>query len=235
VKSAYFFILASFFIALFVFPSVSPCEDKDFNDFSTSDITKIDENVYQIGNILLDGNKRQISLNGWVNMSEGLVELLACAPGGKVHESVLVIDVEPYHLQVALLLLGLEARGNLEYQGDPKTPEGDPVEIFVEWMDSTNGETKSYRAEDLVYNVKKDRPMKHTHWVFTGSQVVDSVFVAQLEKSLVTTYHDPFTILDNPLPTGADDTLYEANRFLVPPKGTGVKMIIRPYEEKNNK
>jgi hypothetical protein len=191
-------------------------------------IEKIDDNVYKIGNLVVDGNTREVTMPGWINMSEGLVELLACAPGGKVHESVVVVDVEPFHLQIALLLLGLEGGESISHQGDPATPEGDPVEIVIEWADPESGETKRVRGEDFIYNVKADRPMIHTHWVFTGSRVVDGIFVAQMEKSLVTTYHDPYTIIDNPLPTGGDDTYYEANRFLVPPVGTKVTFLVRP-------
>ncbi|UCF04629.1 MAG: hypothetical protein JSV33_11955, partial [bacterium] len=192
-------------------------------------VKRLGQNIYQIGNLRLDGTLREISMHGSINMTEGMIELLACAPGGKTHESVLVIDVEPYHLQIALLLLGLEAGGGLAFQGSSVTPRGDSVEIFVKWVDPSSGAARMVRGEDLVYNVRENHNMKHTQWIFTGSRVVDGVFAAQLEKSLVTTYHDPNTIIDNPLPTGADDTVYEVNKLLVPPRGTAVEVIVKPY------
>ncbi|UCF04773.1 MAG: hypothetical protein JSV33_12740 [bacterium] len=207
----------------------SPSDEDPVKD-ERPPIERIDDNVYKIGNLVVDGNKREVVMPGWINMSEGVVELLACAPGGKTHESVVVVDVEPFHLQIALLLLGLEGGESISFQGDPATPEGDPVEIVIEWTDPKSGEMKSVRGEDFIYNVKADRPMIHTHWVFTGSRIVDGVFVAQMEKSLVTTYHDPYTIIDNPLQTGGDDTYYEANRFLVPPVGTKVTFLVRATE-----
>jgi len=222
-------ILTSVLVISAAMVDVCPAQDESAST-APPPIEKIGDNLYRIGKLTIDGDARELTMPGWVNMSEGLVELLACAPGGKTHESVLVIDVEPYHLQVALLALGLEARGNLEFQGDPRTPDGDPVEIHVEWKDPENGKVTKRRGEELVYNVKADRPMKKTHWVFTGSRVVDGAFIAQLDGSLVTTYHDPNTIIDNPLPTGGDDTFYEANRFLVPPVGTKVTMKIRALE-----
>ena len=197
-------------------------------------IKKLAENIYQIGNIIVDGEKKEISFDGWVNMSEGMVELLACAPGGKTHESVLVFDVEPFHFQIALLLVGLECGGGLKYQGDPATPKGDPVDIFVRWTDPVDSKDVSVRGEDLVFDIQKKRAMKRTHWVFAGSRVIDGVFVAQADKSLVTTYHDPNTILDNPLPTGADDTVYQVNSAVVPPVGTKVKVMVKPYEKRRS-
>ncbi len=192
-------------------------------------ITKIDDNVFRIGKLVVDGNKHEVTLGGWVNMSEGMIELLACAPGGKQHESVLVFDVEPFHLQIALLLLGLQFGGTLQYQGDPATPCGDSVDIFVEWNDPSTGEHVLVRGEDLVATVPSGRPMPHTEWIFAGSRVVNGIFMAQSDKSLVTTYHDPNTILDNPLPEGADDTAYAVNSALVPAEGTKIKVTIKPY------
>jgi hypothetical protein len=221
------FVFVSFFVASAPTASHPQAEKSAPPGDTLPPVTKISDNVFRIGKLVVDGNTREVSLPGWVNMREGVIELLACSPKGKTHESVLVFDVEPYHLQVALLLIGLEAKGGLEYQGDPRTPEGDPIDIFVEWADSASGERRSCRAEDLVYNVKDGEPMTHTHWIFAGSRVLDGVFAAQVDGSLVTTYHDPNTIIDNPLPTGSDDTYYEANRMVLPPPGTAVQVKIK--------
>ena len=48
------------------------------------------------------------------------------------------------------------------------------------------------------------------------------MFMASIGQSYITTYHDPDTIIDNPLSTGGDDTLYEVNKDIVPPVGTPV-------------
>ena len=194
-------------------------------------VEKLAEGRYLIGAVELDQNKREIYLSGQVNMQEGLIELFACGPRGKLHESVLVLDVVPYHLQVALILLGLKSGGGLEYQGDPRAPTGDPVEVWVEWdgADSTAAapEMVQYRAEDMVYNVAKEQAMAHTPFVFAGSRIQDGRFVANVEQSLITTFHDPYAILDNPLPTGGDDTLYVVNQEVVPPRGTPVRVTLK--------
>jgi hypothetical protein len=69
--------------------------------------------------------------------------------------------------------------------------------------------------------------MKHTTLVFSGSRFVNGRFAAQEDGSLITTYHDPNTILDNPLETGGDDETYEANPVVTPPKDTPIKVTIR--------
>jgi hypothetical protein len=196
-------------------------------DTAQPEIKKISKNEYAIGAVRLNKQTRELRMPGVVNMDSGIVELLACVKGGKVHESVLVIDIIPHHLQVALLLLGLEYHGDLEYQGDPRQPKGDSVEVWVEWK--SKGKVVRKRGEDLIYDIPKKRSMPHTPWVFTGSRVINGVFQADVQKSIITTYHDPYTIIDNPLPEGGDDTVYEVNESIVPPRGTKVVLIIKPY------
>ncbi|MBI4714506.1 MAG: hypothetical protein HY760_00915 [Nitrospirae bacterium] len=166
-----------------------------------------------------------MTTQGTVNMQRGLVEYLAVADRGKLHESVLRLDVEPFHFQLGLLLLGLEYGRSLKFQGDPGTPLGDPVEIWVEWTEG--GKKKRVRGEELILNQETKRSLPSTSWIFSGSLEVEGTFVAQVERSLIATYHDPASVIDNPLPEGADDTILYANEKVVPPAGTRVVLTIR--------
>ncbi len=58
----------------------------------------------------------------------------------------------------------------------------------------------------------------------------DATYAASYVKSLVTTYHDATTILENPLEAGDDDTIYYANEKAVPAVGTPVTAIFRVEE-----
>jgi hypothetical protein len=197
---------------------------------ATPAMVKTGDGIYKLGKIDLDLSKKTITIYGNVNMSYGLIELLACTKIGKLHESALVMDVQPVHLQTALILLGLEHEGGLRYQGDPRTPKGDRVRIWVEW-DGDDGKSRRHRAEDLVFNRVTGSHMKHTDWVFSGSRIdSNGVFMAQAIGTLITTFHDPDAIIDNPLPEGGDDTVYIVNAQIAPPKGTPIRMIITPAE-----
>lgn len=224
---------ALLFLLLFLYASVLLARQKEASSSTknsdssaqTNPIEKIDEFRYRIGNVTLDSKKRELSIPGMINMEKGVVELLACARGGKTHESILVLDIIPYHLQVSLLLLGLKYRGGVEYQGDPKIPKGDSVEVWVTWKGE--GAEKTVRGEDLVWNITEKKSMEHTPWIFVGSKMIEGRFMADQEKSLITTYHDPFTIFDNPSPDGANDDLYKVNEQIVPAKGTPVTITIK--------
>ena len=191
-------------------------------------VVRLGPGVYRVGSVTIDAQQRAVSMPGRVNMQSGAVELLACARYGKTHESVFAMDAEPYHIQVGLLLLGLEqTRKPLRFQGDPAQPTGDSVIVTVAWTDSA-GKHVEVRGEDAVMDMRTHRPMPHTPWVFVGSRIHDGVFDAQVEGNIVTTYHDPATIIDNPLDGGADDTVYVVNTALVPPVGTPVTLTLRP-------
>ena len=187
---------------------------------------KIGDDRYRIGKATVDLKSKSVTCAGKINMRRGTVEYLAVAPRGKVHESVLSLDVRPLHLQVGLILLGLEPRGGLRYQGDTQVPKGAPVDIWVSWQ--RGGRTVKARAEELVWDVVKKRPMDPKAWVFSGSRVTEAGFVADEELSLVATYRDPAAIINNALPTGSDDSIYKVNERLAPPLDTPVTVTVTP-------
>ncbi|MGA1840578.1 MAG: YdjY domain-containing protein [bacterium] len=196
-----------------------------------SNIQQIGPDEYKIGGIMLNKKKKEIHITGSINMQSGLVEYLACQDEvGKLHESVLKLDAKPSDIQVALLLLGFKNKNNLEFQGDSTIPEGDPLDVFVEW-NLPDKSTKKVRAEELVFDQQKNKAMEKTYWVFTGSKIIDGQFMADMDGSIIATFRDPLAIINNPLPTGADDTVYVSNEKLLPPNDTKVHLVIKAAEK----
>lgn len=187
---------------------------------------KIGENLYRIGKVTVDLKARTLTCAGKVNMDRDTVEYLAVAPHGKLHESVLLLDVRPLHLQVGLILLGLEPKGGLRYQGDTQVPKGSPVQVFVSWQ--RDGRSVKVHAEDMVWNVEKKQPMTRGAWVFSGSSIDKDGFVADRELSLIATYRDPAAVINNALPTGSDDSIYKVNQRIVPKWDTPVTVTVTP-------
>ncbi len=176
-----------------------------------------------VGSVRVDPAARAVIATGWVNQVLGPIELLACGPGGKTHESVFVMDVNPLDLQTALLLLGLKP-------GTPPTalgqgqPVGPKLDIWIEWADQ--GTQRKERAERFVVNVENDKPLPKTPWIFTGSVFEEGEFKALAEESLVATYLDPWAIVNLPLACAANDEILTVNERLVPPVKTPVTFRI---------
>ncbi len=207
-------------------------------DRQTSPIKKLGPHLYRVGTIELDAGRRTIRCPGRVNMDAGgPIELLACLPTGKTHESVFTLDVEPMHLKVALLLLGMREGRNPAYpypEGDPEGNEspGETVQIDVEWERADDEEGRKIRrpAGNFLYNVQAESALQDAEWVFLGSRQWQGRFGAESDGSLITTYHDPLAILELAHPTVRDDIYYFVNEELCPPVDTPVELIIRAPE-----
>ena len=189
---------------------------------------EISEGIYQVGDVLLDTNKKEVVIPGEINIATGdtTIEFFACGLLGPSHESILMLNTEPVSIFVALGLLELKPGMNLEVQGDPHDPEGSHVQVWVEWKQGDKVVSKI--ARELVWNKFTKQPMQKTHWVFTGGRIRTNQLTSQLTHNIIAVHRDPDSILNHPLPGGIDDRTYRVNTDVVPPKGTKVKVIIRP-------
>jgi hypothetical protein len=166
------------------------------------------------------------------------LEVLLCDPGGRVHETLLVTEVNPYDIWQGLLLLGLEMSYGPRGQFDDRLLDGDRVLIFVEWKDKENKPVRVW-AEDLIYNMNTAKAMERTGWLFTGSHFVTNPqtganeLLAMLRGEIAVTWHLPGAILDNPSPDGANKDIYKVYEGRVPERGTPVTVIMTPHEKHN--
>lgn len=178
------------------------------------------------GNAVVDTAARTLSVTGWVNQAGGLIEVFACGPRGKTHESAFVIDVNPFDLENGLLALGLKA-------GEPMPgfgvgpPHGDPVDIFVDWT-GEDGTARTARGETFVRDIEKDAPLAPGPWTFTGSVVIDGRFMAVSEETFVASFWDPYAIVNNPLASGSNDDILFVDSEAMPRRGTPITMRFSP-------
>lgn len=186
-----------------------------------------------MGVTLLEGQRR-LEVAGFVNQQAGAIELFACAPEGKTHESIVVLDCVPSGLHAGLLALGLVPGrpAGMEVDGQWRPPTGPPVEVRVRWT-TADGAAHEARAEEWILDQQRGAGMEPVGWLFVGSYSQEgsggaSNYAADHVKSLVTTYHDASTILENPLQGGRDDALYEADARVVPPVGTRIVVSFTP-------
>lgn len=198
-------------------------------------IERIGPGLFRLGGISIDKNNHSISFPATFNQAQGPLEYLLVHSRGKVHESLFRTYVEPYTLQVACLLLGFEGTDQpLQFQGDPATPKGDPVEITVFYQDKATQPQNSTpekwillrQPEDTDGGIKIDR----LKWVYTGSRIFDNIFAAQTGGSIAAIYHDPDALIDNATERGENDKVWFVNEKIVPPVGTPVTLVIKPVK-----
>lgn len=201
-------------------------------------IREVSPGVFQVGGVKLEKAVRRVSFPAKLNMNDGPLEYLLVTAMGKTHESVLRTDIEPHHLQVAMLLLGAKGTqgapltnapsGGPITQGpagerNPPLP-GDPVLIEVTW--TQNGKAQRKHIEELVFNKRAKEPMSKGPFTFTGSRVWQGKFVAQTEGSLIALITDPDAVFNNPRPHRDADDTWVVRKQDVPAAETPVEVSI---------
>jgi len=203
-------------------------------------IKEISPGIFQVGGVSLNKNTRTATFPGTINMTRGLVECMLVQEGGKTHESLLATKVEPYHIHVAMLLLGAKVAKpdgekpppdaiDAQYLKTAPKPKGDAVILKVRWKDGDKD--VEVNAEDLMENDAKKAPMSRGPWVYNGSMMSGGAFLAQLERTIVALVIDPTALINNTRPGSDDDQNWDIRKDKVPKEGTPVEISIQLQPE----
>lgn len=187
---------------------------------------RLDDHRFQLGQVTLHKTNRTVTFPAVVNMNQGLVEYFCVGTQGKVHESVLRTEAEPYHVHVAMLLLGAKGAPPQALHEDYRQPvPGDPVTLTVSWEEK--GKQQERRAEELVWDVANQRAMSRGPWTYSGSRVFDGLFLAQRDRSFVAIIGDLDALVNNPRPRRERDDNWMVNTNTCPPLGTPVSVTLK--------
>jgi hypothetical protein len=190
-------------------------------------IKEITPDVLQVGTVKLLKKAREVHIPVTIEMHEGLIEYLVVTGRGKVHESLLVTTAEPYHVQVAMLLLNAKGSGGKLIPEDGNKPvPGQPVDIELHWKE--NGKTKKARIEQFLQTVRpKLQPAKKGPFIFNGSRVFEGQFLAQRDGSIISLITDNAAQFNNPRPGRVDDELWCPQPKGLPAVDSKATVVIR--------
>lgn len=124
-----------------------------------------------LGSALIRKSDRTISFPGRINIREGVIEVLVSTSRGRMHESLIVTDLDPFQLQMALILAGY---GN----GDRKT--GASFHIEVVW-----GKSVRTPVDEWLYDNTAKQPKTRGRYFFAGSSFKNGQCLASLEGNLI--------------------------------------------------
>ena len=185
-----------------------------------------------------------------VEITEDLLEYVLVGPGGAGHESLFSTPVRASVLNTALLALGVERGTNASWSlkdpppsaeqlaagvsaYDVRTPAGDGFYLYAGW--SEDGETYFFRVEDLLRNFASGRSMRRHAWVYLGSTLVpdpanpaeQQIFAADVYRNLVNVsfFSEGYTLVTGALEECLLQTIWAANAWLVPPRGSSVRFF----------
>ncbi len=171
-----------------------------------------------------------------VGITSGMIEVFATL-GPKDHEAVLRIFCNIHLLDLSISSWMRMKRGDYpEKYGESDKTDDARILVFIQWKNK-DGKVLTYRAEDLIINVKKDRPFPRVGWMYLGgwhesehpvTKKPQKTLRAALSKLAMTTFRDPYALIDNTLKKEeSEDDIYAANMFVLPDPGTEVRVIFR--------
>jgi hypothetical protein len=190
--------------------------------------------LFQLGQVKLNSGEQTVSFPAFVNMEKGAVEYLLVGTQGKLHESVLRTEVEPYHIHLGMLLLNAKgAPKNALIEDYTKPVPGDPIRITVSWTEQDR--KKQLPAEDLVYDIAAKGAMSKGDWTYSGSRVFDGTFIAQRDRSIVAIIGDIDALVNNPRARRDNDENWLVNTNTCPVMDTPVQVTIQLQTPKSEK
>ena len=93
-------------------------------------------------------------------MTDGMLEYLIVTEMGKTHESLLSTKIEPYDIQVAMLLLGIEPAGKADAEPPAQITKdylkgapglkGETINVYVVWQDAQEVALPGAEFEDRL-------------------------------------------------------------------------------------
>ena len=192
-------------------------------------VERLGDNLLRVGKIRVDTKAREISVAGSVNDVQTLEFIANAEKGSKAYESALTLDTDAISFNLSLLLIGLDRKGAVVPMRhfDPVAPQGEPVEIWVEW--ASEGKRMRVRAEELVYNQDTKRTLAPNSWVYTGSTFIvnSNAYMADLEGTLIGFVHTPAPVIEYSSELSGPYGANRINPSLKLAAGTPVTLTVR--------
>jgi hypothetical protein len=217
-------------------PATKPVESS-MTTLTNTPVRLVEPGIYAVGQVRLDQRQRSITLPAMLNQSQGLMEYFLVATYGKTHESIFKTQAQPYHIHLAMLLLGARGPGDPGFPGSPANGQpgpvmhpskealpGDKVAIAVKWT-TAGGETRR-SAGELVSRRGAQGVLEPGAWVYNGSLIVNNKFLAQMDGSIISLVTDPVALINNTGPGHDNDLIWEPNAAHLPPPEAPVEITI---------
>ena len=181
--------------------------------------------------VRIDWHQRVVEVDATVVLRKGALELLACSPQTREHESVLSVRARPMHIFQAMGLIGLEPGSPVRYDEQRDRflpPTGTPLELRVRYRHK--GVNRTVPAERWLLDVERRRPPESVNWVFAGSRTFDDGrFAADVDGTIICVVDfDTALITVGSLHTSDNRHLWlAANTEAIPPVKTSCTLLIR--------
>jgi len=188
--------------------------------------------------ITIDPQNQWVDLDATVVLRQGgWLELLACTPDSRTHESILAVHALPSHVHLALLTLGLEPgapmKWHLEGEDYVATPAHGPKIAVTVIVPQADGPPREVPANQWFVHKQTGQSPPDNVWLFTGSSFDQEKdpprYRADVEGSVISLVNFGDEVLARPTDTTSqnDQGMLQPNTEQIPEVGTKVKIRLR--------
>lgn len=180
----------------------------------------------------IDWSIPRIEVDAKVVLRKGPLELFACSPQTREHESIVITKPRPLHLFQAMGLIGLEPGTPVQFDKDKERwdpPTGSAVRISVRYQ--RDGETRIDPIESWLLNVKTGRPPEPIEWIFAGSlRMEGNRFAADFDGTVICVVNfETAIITPKSLHSADNEALWlAANTEAIPEIGQSCVILVEP-------
>jgi len=205
-------------------------------------LKQVSPGVFDLNSIQITAATRELRIPCNILHQKLPIEYALChEEGEKVHETILQTAVRPIQIQLALLLanyqpatLGIlakldpkEERPYKDKDTEPNPPGANRLAIHVEWKEGDK--TKIVPLSDFIQDIdKRKTPDDLDTWIFNGSLIDETGFVAEQTGSIISTYVDRAAIINSAAKGNHRDDLWISMPANIPAEETKVTLIITP-------
>ncbi len=228
-------------------PRTDEPEDADDKAGSPED-AETGERIELPEDIVVDTAEQRVEVPAWTCLEEGYLEQVACSPGTREHESLVIVEATPSSLHAALLMAGFEAGRPGEWDYDWETeeftgiaPEGSKLDVLVKYEDEA-GETIKEPIRRWIIDDEHRRPFPDKPFIFAGSRFRENLphmgpgehYQADMGGSIVgiVTFGDEMVGYSEVISDRAavHEPVWMVNPDAIPPLNTEVTLIFAPYD-----
>lgn len=201
---------------------------------------RAEENIYRIGNIVIDKNKEEMYFTGRVVKIKGWVQFLIYADGYKwlEEEAAIISDARLKDLQLSLALLDWKYWDEFYYmkRGEEIDFETEEMELLLSWKE--DNKSKTIKAKETIIIKKTTDYLKLPGFIFLGYPFFDPTVLDG--KSHTNCLNCPFFPVEEKtlrqlFRRNSGESGYEINTEVIPPINTEINIIIKKLNSLKDK
>ena len=205
-------------------------EDKKV-DFSEIDGQFMDlRSLSKKGEVWFSPQEKIVLAGGSICLNRGYLEMFACTPQTKEHESIVVLNCKAFEIHAGLMAIGAKPGKPVKFDPEYVPASGAEIEVEVHWFDK-EGKPQHARAQEWIKDSKTGKAMT-LGWVFAGSgffvdEKTGERFYLAEGGEVVCVSNFTTAMLDVPVKSSDlnDGLQFEAFTERIPPVKTKVRVV----------